>query len=86
MHAARATIPSNPDAKIIFTKALFIQYQQILLDKNFSQYLETIMVSKKKKLLMGTQKTPIQKTYEISTGSGSINDEFFGASRQFDWL
>ena len=34
----------------------------------------------------GNQKTPIQKTYEISTGSGSINNEFFGASRQFDWL
>ena len=24
-----------PDAQIIFTKVLFIQYKQILLDKNF---------------------------------------------------
>ena len=31
---AGADIPS-PDAKIIFTKAPFIQYEQILLDKNF---------------------------------------------------
>ena len=36
-----------PDAKIIFTKAPFLQYEQFLLDKNFRQYLETIMVSKK---------------------------------------
>ena len=41
-----ATIPS-PDAKIIFTNSPFIQYDQLLLDKNFRQYLETIMVSKK---------------------------------------
>ena len=37
----------TPDVKIIFTKASFIHYEQILLDKNFRQYLETIMVSKK---------------------------------------
>ena len=59
-----ATIPS-PDAKIIFTKAPFIRYEQPLLDKNFTQYLETIMVSKNI-LRMGGQKTPIQKTYEIN--------------------
>ena len=39
--------------------------------KNFSQYLETIMVSKKI-LRMGFQKTPIQKTYEIAVDYGSI--------------
>ena len=37
----------TPDPKVIFIKAPFIQYEQILLDKNFRQYLETIMVSKK---------------------------------------
>ena len=50
----------TPDAKIIFTKAPYIKYEQILLDKNFRQYLKTIMVSKKI-LRMGAQKTPIQK-------------------------
>ena len=54
------TTVAAPDAKIIFTKARFIQYEQILLDKNFRQYLETIMVSKKI-LRMRIQKTPIQK-------------------------
>ena len=56
-----------------------------MLDKNVMQYLETITVSKKI-LRVGVQKTPIQKTYEISTGSDSINIEFLGSNRQFDWL
>ena len=55
--AANSALPSA-DAKIIFRKAPFIQYEQLLLDKNFRQYLETIMVSKKI-LRMGAQKTPI---------------------------
>ena len=45
--AAGVALPSA-DAQIIFTKVPFIQYEQMLLDKNFRQYLETIMVSKKK--------------------------------------
>ena len=73
----------TPDAKIIFTRAPFIQYEQILLDKNFRHHLETIMVSKKI-IKMGAQKTPIQKTYEIKTGSDSLNVEFFRVNRQFD--
>ena len=55
---AAGTAITAPDAKGIFTKALFIQYEQILLDKNFRQYLKTIMVSKKN-LRMGVQKIPI---------------------------
>ena len=42
--ALGSAIPT-PDVKIIFTKATYIQYKQILLDKNFRQYLETIIVS-----------------------------------------
>ena len=43
------------------------------------------MVSKKV-LRIGTQKAPLQKTYEINTGQVSIDVEFLGANRQFDWL
>ena len=82
--AANATIP-EVDTEIIFTRAPFIQYEQILLHKNFRQHLETIMVSKKI-LRMGAQKTPIQKTYEIKKGSNSLNVEFLGSNRQFDWI
>ena len=35
---------------------------------------------------MGAQKTPIRKTYEIQKGSESLNVEFLGANRQFDWI
>ena len=77
--AAGSAIPS-PDAKIIFTKAPFIQYEQLLLDKNFRQYLETIVVSKKI-LRMGAQKTPIQKTYEINIRQDSINIHFLESNR-----
>ena len=45
--ASTVTSPPDPDAAIIFTRAPFIQYEQILLDKNFRQHLETTMVSKK---------------------------------------
>ena len=82
--ATGSALPS-PDAQVIFRKAAYIQYEQILLDKNFRQYLETIMVSKKI-LRMGTQKTSLQKTYEINTEQDSIDVEFLGANRQFDWL
>ena len=82
--SATADIP-EVDAEIIFSRASFIQYEHILLDKNFRQHLETIMVSKKI-LRMGAQKTPIQKTYEIQTGSDTLNVEFLGSNKQFDWI
>ena len=82
---ASTATTGDVDAEIIFTRASFIQYEQILLDKNFRQHLETIMVPKKI-LRMGAQKTPLQKTYEISTGSGSLNVEFLGSNRQFEWI
>ena len=59
---ATGSVLPAPDAKTIFTKAL-----QILLDKNFRQCLETIMVSKKNHK-SGYSKTPLQKTYEINVG------------------
>ena len=77
-------IPSA-DAEIIFTRAPFIQYEQILLEKNLRQHLETIMVSKKI-IRMGAQKTLIQKTYKFKEGSDLLNVEFLGANRQCDWI
>ena len=43
------------------------------------------MVSKKV-LWKGTHKTPIQKTYEINTRQDSLNIDFLGTNRQFDWI
>ena len=83
--ASSVTAPPDPDVEILFTRAPFVQYEQILLDKNFRQHLQTIMVSTKI-IRMGAQKTPIQKTHEIKQGSGTVNVEFLGANRQFDWI
>lgn len=33
------------DTQIVFLKEQFIHYEQILLTKNFGQYLETIILS-----------------------------------------
>ena len=63
----------------------FVQYEQILPNKNFRQYLETIMVSKKI-LRIGAQKTLMQKTYEINVGQDTFDIDFLGANRQSDWL
>ena len=81
----KITTTGAPDGKNIFTKATFIQYEQFLLDKNFMQYLETVMLSKTI-LRLGVQKAQIQNTYEISTGSDSINVDFLRSNKQFDWL
>ena len=35
---------------------------------------------------MGAQKTSLQKTYEISIGQDSLEVEFLGSNRQFDWI
>ena len=43
----KVTTVAASNAQIIFTKVPFIKYEQFLLDKNFRQYLETIMVYKK---------------------------------------
>ena len=83
--ASTTTAAPSADIEMIFTRAPFVQYEQILLDENFRQHLETIMVSKKI-IRMDAQKTPIQKTYEIKEGSDSLNVEFLGANKQFDWI
>ena len=40
----------------------------------------------KKNLRMEAQKTPLQKTYEISVGQDSVDVEFLGSNRQFDCI
>ena len=73
------------DAQIVFLKALFLQYEEILLIKKFRQYLETIMLSSKV-LRIGIQKKPYQKTYELHVGLQKLTVDFKGCKRQLDWL
>ena len=44
---AAGTALTAAETQVIFTRARFIQCEQILIDKNWRQYLETIKVSKK---------------------------------------
>ena len=71
--------------KLFFLKAPFIQYEQILLPKNFRQYLEAMILSSKV-LRMGIQKTTYQKTYELQAGSQQFTVDFKVSDRQFKWL
>ena len=80
----KVTMIVAPDVQIIFRPS-FIQYEQFKLHKNFRQYLETIMLSKKI-LRRGAQNTPIRKTYKTSIGSDSISVEFLGCNIQIEWL
>ena len=77
--------PSTPDVQIVLLKAPMIQYEQLTLDTNFGQYLETILFSAKV-LWMGVQKTPYQKTYELQAGSQDFTVDFQVANRQFYWI
>ena len=74
-----------PDAQIAFVRVPYLQYEQILLTKNFRQYLERIMLSSKF-LRMEIQKTPYQKMYELQEGSQEFTVDFKACDRQFDWL
>ena len=74
-----------PDTQIVSVGASYLQCEQILLTKNFRQYLETIMLSSNV-LRMGIQKTPYRKTYELQAGSQEFTVDFRGCDRQFDWL
>ena len=59
--ASTTTAAPEPDVAVLFTRAPFIQYEQILLDKNFRQHLETIMVSKKISSEWELKKLPYKK-------------------------
>ena len=77
--------PPTPDVQIVLLKAPMIQYEQLTLDTNFRQYLETIIFSAKV-LRMGVQKPPYQKTHELQAGSQDFTVDFQGENRQFDWI
>lgn len=61
-----------PDAKIIFSKAPFLF---ILPDKNFKQYIETIIISKGI-FRIGIQKSRLEKTYEMQKAKASMSNFF----------
>ena len=73
------------ESYFVLLKAPYLQYEQIVLAKNFRQYLESTLFSAKV-LRMGVQKTPYQKTWELQTGTQDFTVDFIGAKRKFDWV
>ena len=69
-----------PDAQIVLLKVPYLQYEQIVLAKNFRQYLESILFSPKV-LRMGVRKTPYLKTFELQTSTQDFSVDFIGANR-----
>ena len=81
----KTTIPSEPDAEIIFNLTPYLQYQQIVLNDNYRTYLETTMISEHA-LRTGIKETPYQKLCELNTGIQSFIVDFRGADKQFSFL
>ena len=80
------TLPkTDQDTKIIYHAALYIRYEQIILNNLYKQYLETAFLSKKV-FRMNFQSLILKKSYALVRGAQSHNTSFEAANRQFDWL
>ena len=83
---AAAALPTDaPDASPYFFATPYLMNEQLTLSETFHKYISKI-ISSKRVLRTGIQKTPMQKTYEINVGSQSHVVDFTGASRQFSFI
>ena len=80
-----AAIPENPDAQIIYHDIPYIPYPQITLDDNFIAYYNGILRSHRV-LRTGLILSPYQQSFEINTGTQSLNASFRGLNKQIEWL
>ena len=82
---AKADVPNEPDAQIIFHDTPYISYPQITLDDNFLAYSNGILRSRGA-LRTGVISSPYQQSFEINTGTQSLNVNFHGLNKQIEWL
>ena len=82
---AKADVPNKPDAQIIFQNMPYISYPQIFLDDNFLAYFNGILRSRGA-LRTGVISSPYQQSFEINTGTQSLNVNFHGLNKQIEWL
>ena len=75
----------KPEAKIIIYEAPYISYPQIKLDKNFEVYFNSTLRAKNV-LRTGTRMMPYHQSFEINTGTQSINVNFVDTNRQCSFL
>ena len=82
---AKADVPNEPDAQIIFHDTPYISYPQITLDDNFLAFSNGILRSRGA-LRTGVISSPYQQSFEINTGTQSLNVNFHGLNKQIEWL
>ena len=72
---AKADVPNEPDAQIIFHDKPYISYPQIILDNNFLAYFNGILWSRDA-LRTRFISSPYQQIFEINTGTQSLKVNF----------
>ena len=75
-----AVIPDDPDAKIIYHDTPYISYPQIILGDNFLAYYNGILRCCSA-LRTGVILLPYQQSFEINTGTQSLNVNFRGLNK-----
>ena len=84
-NAKITTAIPRPNAEIYFHGMPYISYSQIKLDENFEVYFYSSLNSKKF-LSTGIKMMPYQESFEINTGTQSVNTNFVDSNRQFSFL
>ena len=67
---ATDALPDSADARIVFTGAPYIVYEQFKLDVNFRTYLKGALISERA-LRTGIKPIPYQKSFELVAGTES---------------
>ena len=84
-NAKAPIIPDNPDAKNIYRDTPYISYPQITSDDNFQAYYNKILRSRSA-LITGVILSSYQQSFQINTGTQSLNVSFRGLNKQIEWV
>ena len=80
---AKADLPNETDAQIIFHDTPYISYPQVTLDDNFLAYFNGILRSRGA-LRTGDISSPYLRSFEINTGTQSLKVNFRGLNKQIE--
>ena len=82
---AKADVPNESDAQIIFHDTPYISYPQITLDDNFLAYFNGIFRFRDASRT-GVISSPYQQSFETNTRTQSLKVNFLGLNKQIEWL
>ena len=84
-NAKASIIPDNPDAKIIYRDTPHSSYPQITSDDNFQAYYNKILRCRSA-LRTSVILPSYQQSFQINTGTQSLNVSFRGLNKQIEWV